>query len=318
MNRNRWTVLSALAAAVLIPAFGVRADEPIVLRHKFEKEQPAIYKTETTMTQKQAFMGQKIETEIKQSDVTSRVLDKIDSEGGIHLKNENKRLKVSVKIGPIGDYTFDSQSTEREKGSVLGSALTPLYERLSGASIEVALTPRGKVTAVDGYEQLIGDVLKENALAAQFAGGGSKNASVMAYQESFDQLPEGSVKPGDTWEVPYDVELPKIGKAQGKRVYTFEAMDKVGDRATARLGVKLELSIDVDLEMNGAKITGKLSVSESAGTIQFDPEKGRTLSKKAKYTISGTLNVDVNGNVIPVETEQIQSVNSELIEKIPE
>lgn len=311
-------LLTASLVAVVCGGATLQADEPVLLRHKFEKEKPAIYRTEMAMEQAQSFAGQKIETTLKQTDVTVRSLEKMEDDGSFRLKSENKRLQMKMKVGPLGEYTFDSASTEREKGSALGAALTPLYERLSGASLTVTVTPQGKVTEVEGFKELVADVLKDNPIAAQFAGGGGNSAGKASYQDAFDQFPEKPVKPGDTWEVPYEIEMPKVGKVEGKRIYKVEAFDKVGERDTIRYSVALDLSFDLNLEVNGARVTGKMTASNASGTGQFDPAKGQLVSKKSKYTISGMLSVEANGQTIPIQSDQTQTITVELLDKLPE
>jgi hypothetical protein len=140
----------------------------------------------------------------------------------------------------------------------------------------------------------------------------------MSYQEAFDQFSEKPVKPGDKWEVPYELDLPKLGKAKGKWIYTYEGPDKVGERPTARIAVALEMEFDLDVEIGGMKVTGKLSAADAAGTIQFDPARGQTVSKKSKYTINGDMAIVVNGMTIDVRMNQKQSATLELLDKLPE
>lgn len=317
MNAKRSLVHAAAVVAVIVTGVVRAEDEPVLLRHRIEKDQPLIYRTSTSTEQVQTVMDRKLTTTIDQTDVSLRTLEKIDDDGNVRVRSENKRLKVTVKsVG--GDFKFDSSAAEREKGNELSAALNPLYERMSGSVLTLVVTPRGEVKDVEGLDMLLADLLKDNPLAAQFAGGGDKKAGKLSQQEAIDQFPEGPVKTGDQWEIPYEMELPKLGKATGKRVYTVEGADKVGERETIRLGVTLEMTFDVDLETNGAKITGRLSVSESAGTVQFDPKMGQTVSKKAKYTIGGALSVNVAGQVIPVQSDQTQKVSVELLDKLPE
>lgn len=310
-------LVCAAVASLLSAGFAHADDEAILLRHKYEKDHPLNYRTTAETEQVQSFMGQKVTVTMKQTDVTQRSLEAINDDGNLRVKSENKQLTVTMKSA-LGEYKFDSKAAEREKGSVLAGALNPIYERLSGATLTMVITPRGEVKEVEGIDMLLADVLKDNPLGAQFAGGGSKGAARLSQQESSDQLPEQPVKKGDKWEIPYEMELPKLGKVTGKRVYTFEDVDKVGERATVRLGVTLEMSFDVALDMTGVKVTGKMAVTDSSGTVQFDPKRGQTISKKAKYTIGGDLSVEAGGNVIPVRSDQTQSVTVELLDKLPE
>ena len=309
-------VLSA-ALVLLLGAGAVSAQEAVLLRYKMDENDKLAYRTTTTMKQTQNFAGQTLQTEFTQSDVSLRTLEKVDEKGNFTLKTENKRLLVKGDLGPAGTYTFDSTSNERARGNVVADAVNPLFDRLSGAILSVTISPRGEVVDAKGYEELIGDIVKDNPVAAQFAGGGSDKAFKMGIAENFAQFAEQPVKPGDKWEVPYEVELPKLGKAQGKRIYTYVGPDKVGERPTAKIDVVHELAFDLDVDSAGTKVTGKLSIDKSSGTVHFDPEKGQLVSLKHDYVLSGDISVETNGNTIPVKTEQNQSSTVELLDKLP-
>jgi hypothetical protein len=296
----------------------VQAGDGIVLRHKLAKDDKLIYRKTSSVKQTQVVKDMKIETHIDSTEVGVRTFQEVDDKGNIKAQTENKLLKVKTKIGPLGDYTFDSKSNDNDKGSTLGAALTPIYERMSGAIMTVTYTPRGEVTKLEGYEELIKDVLKDNPIGAQFAGGGSEKAARFGYAEFFPVFGEEAVRAGDRWETPYEMQLPKVGDAKGKKIYTYLGPDKVGNRKTVKIGVTHELDFDLNLDVNGVKVTGKMTIDRATGTIQFDPEKGHLVSMTSQYTLSGTMNVDANGMQFPVTTEQLQRVNLELLEKLPE
>jgi hypothetical protein len=269
------------------------------------------------LKQTQTIMDLKIENSMSTDDVSRHTVEEVGTDGKITLASKNERLKVSANFGAAGKFDFDSKSTERDTGSILGSGLTPLYERLSGAQLQLVVSALGEVAEVQGYKNLVADVIKDNPIAEQF-GAGSDEAAKIAYQELFVIFSDKPVKPGDKWEVPYNVDFPKLGKAKGKMLYTYEGPDKVGDRKTARFSVTNDLSFDLDLDMAGTKVTGTISTNNSSGTVQFDIEAGRVVSSKKEYTMSGQLSVNANGMIIPVQNQQTQTVTLELLDKLPE
>lgn len=126
------------------------------------------------------------------------------------------------------------------------------------------------------------------------------------------------VKPGDQWERSIDHDIPGIGKATGKVVCVFEAFDKVGDRKTARIGVTTNLSLALNIDAGGAKITGTISTTQSSGTVQFDPEAGRVVSSKNNMSLSGQLTAEAGGMTFTIDSQQEQTTTNELLEKVPE
>jgi Family of unknown function (DUF6263) len=306
-------------ATVAIVAFcslinPVRADEPILLRYKLGKDDRLTYKTTHESKQVQTIATQKTETTTTQEALMSRVVDQIDANGMATLKTKAERRKVKVN-----EFEFDSKSTERDTTSAVGAAITPILERLTGSEYQVIVTPRGEVTDVKGYVEMIADLIKDNPLGAQLSGaGGGAGGARLAEQDSFLIFSEQPVKPGDQWENPFDVELPGLGRVKGKLVCVYEGNDEVAKRKTARIGITADISVELNLEAGGAKITGTIATSSSSGTVQFDPQAGRIVSSKRTTAMAGQLTVDAGGMIIPVDTQQEETSTAELLEKLPE
>jgi hypothetical protein len=299
-----------------MPAAQAAAQEGTLLRYQPSKE-PLIYRKMHTMKQTQNVMDKKIVTDMKQNETEVWSVSATDKKD-LEIKSEIKALDVKISIGPLGDYSFDSRKNDNEKGSTLGAALTPLYERMATARATVTVSDRGKVAKIEGLKELLEDVLKDNPIARQFAAGGSEEAARLGLSEFFPALPEEKVAAGTRWEVPFEINLDKLGKATGKRIYTCDGDATLGNRRTVKITVATELSFDLDIDMGGAKVTGRLSIGESKGTIHFDPKQGCVALLTSQYTLTGDLNVSAGGMNIPVGTEQTQSLRMELLERLPE
>jgi hypothetical protein len=308
----------ALCVGLFAVAGPVLADEPVLLRFKFAKGDKLLYKNDQEMKQTQNILNMKVETTVSQDAVMSRVIDDVDSSGKATLKTKAERRKIKIDTVQ-GKYEFDSKSTERDTTSAIGGAVTPIFERLTGSEYEVFVSPRGEVTEVKGYAELIGDLLKDNPLGGQFtgAGGGNPGAKI-AEQESLISLSDKPVKPGDQWETPFELELAGVGKIRGKVTYVYEANDKVGDLKTVRIGITSEVTVDLNIEAGGAKVTGSISTTSSTGTAQFDPVAGRLISSKRTVTMGGQLSVEAGGMIIPVDNQQEQTSTTTLLEKLPD
>jgi hypothetical protein len=308
----------ALCILALVTFTGVsRADDPVLLRYKLAKGATLIYKSGQEMKQTQTINGNKIENSTTHEAVSTRNVEDVNQEGKATLKTKAVQRKVKAEFGLAGKYEFDSKSTERDTSSMIGAAVTPVLERLTGSEYEVQVNPRGEVVEVKGYAELVADLIKDNPLGSQFAGGGAAGAK-LAEQDAFPVLSAEAVKPGDQWERPFELELAGLGKAKGKVVCVFEGYDKVGERKTVRIGITTDLSVDLDLDMGGAKVTGTISTTRSSGTVQFDPEAGRLISSKNNISMSGQLTVVAGGMTITIDNQQEQTNTSELLEKLPE
>ena len=146
-------------------------------------------------------------------------------------------------------------------------------------------------------------VLKDNPLATQFTGGGTDKAIQMEYTEFFPVFSKKAVKPGDTWVVPFEISLAKLGTAKGQRFYKFVGMEKVKGRSVAKITYTYDLTFKLDLAMGGAKVTGELSMEKSSGTILFDRKTGRVVSDNEKLHVIGTMTLDINGMEFPAKLD---------------
>jgi len=307
-----------LAACLVCVAFTAQADDAIKFRYKMDKSYPLIYETKTEVNQTQSVNGMEFKNEIKGSGVSVHTLLEEGKDGNLKVQNEVKRITAYMKIGPLGEYKFDSKSTDNEKGSALGGALTPLYETLNGSITTYVRSPLGKVLKIEGLTELLADVIKDNPIATQFAGGATDKGAVADANQLSIHFPEKAIKPGDTWVEPFEMEVPKIGTIKGKTTYKYEGAGKVGDRKTAKFTSSTEMSIDLDIKMGEADVKGTLSSTESTGTIHFDPVKGQLVLLTGTMKFEGSLTVEAGGMTINVDQNQTQKMTITLLDKLPE
>jgi hypothetical protein len=269
------------------------------------------------MNQTMQVGGQTIDSKVTQSEVNTLSLAETSQDGNLKLKHVNHRLSIKAEMGPAGNYNYDSESTEREKGTALSNELNPVYETLSGVEYSITITPQGKVEKLEGYKEILENILKDHPLASQITGGGSEQAQKDSLAEVFFILPEQAVKEGDTWEVPFTLDLPKIGKADGKRIYKYEGPANKEDAKIAKISVSMELSFDIDLNMEGAKVTGNIGTDSSKGEVRFDSEKGQVVSATLEYGLSGTMNITAGERVLKTTLKQSQKRSTQRLSSLP-
>jgi hypothetical protein len=312
----RLCIIASCLGSVFVGS-GALAQDGTLLKYKFAKEAPLIFRTTTEMSQTMQIAGQTIENKVTQTEVNALSLIEETKEGHLKLQHRNHELTIKSDLGPAGTYNFDSKATEREKGTLLSNQLNPVYEALSGVEYSITITPEGKVEKIEGYKEILENILKDNPLAAQITGGGSEQAQKDSLAEVFLIFQDKAVKEGDTWEVPFKLELPKIGKAEGKRVYTFEGPVVAEDPKIVRVSVNTELSFDFDLDVDGAKITGNIATDSSKGDVKFDVEQGQVISSTLEYTLSGTINTAVGERTLKVDLKQVQKRSTQRLASLP-
>jgi hypothetical protein len=293
------------------------ADEPVLLRYKFAKGDKLIYRSTHEEKQLQTIADQKIETTTTQEVVTSQVVDEIDGDGNAILKTQTVSRKR--KSDGQSKFEFDSKSTERDTSSEIGAAATPVLERLTGSEYQIKVTPRGYVSEVKGFFEIIADLAKEKPAGPILAGVIADNeGQKVGEQEHFIVFGEKPVAPGDNWDFSYEVALKGLGKLTGKSAYTYEGNDKVGERKTVRIGVKSDVTLDLDLEILGVKLTGTMTTTSASGTAQFDPAAGRIVSTRNTSSMTGPLKVEAGGMTFDLGNSQDDTTTVQLLDKLPD
>jgi len=307
-----------LVAVVVLCGGSAHAADAVLLQYQFKPKEELIYRVTGNINSTQKVNEMTSKNTVTTKEIVVQRLDKMDGKKNFQLESENKRLEVSLEIGPLGKYTFDSTSDDNERGSQLGGELTPVYETLSGAVLKVTMSPRGEVLGVRGYESLLLPVLKGKQLAPQFVGGGTNKAAQLQQAELFPVLSNKPVKPGDTWVAPLKLQVAKLGEADGRKTYKYAGLRKLKDRSLAKITYSYDLTFKLDLSMGGSKISGELAITKGGGTALFDPAKGHLVSLKGQYELGGDLTVEVGEKTIPVRVDQTQTFSVEQLQKLPE
>lgn len=303
---------------VLLLAGAARPDDAVSLRFAAKPGEQRIYRVVSTVEQKQSVGGMSLNIKSTETEIAVWTLQKTDETGRLHWQSENMRLTVKAESEPFGKYTFDTNSSDRDRSSYLGGVLTPIYESLNRAYLRVAHDARGRVAAVDDYEELVGEQVKDNPYALQFTFGGTDKGAALWFQEMLPILPEKPVEPGDSWTVPYNFELPNIGRVKGKKTFRYEGPGLLNGEKTARLSFSYDVAFEMEGEADGAKFSGSLPITRASGTAHFDPAAGRLLSLDSRVAITGSLSLEISGNTVAVPTEIARSVKVELLAKLPE
>jgi hypothetical protein len=309
-----------LVACSMCLAAVAQAEDPVKFRYKRNPDEKLIYETLASVDQTQTVNGTDVKNEIKNREISVHTLMEVGEDGNFKVQSENKRLVSNMKISPLGQYKFDSKSSnnENEKGSRLGGALTPLYELLSGAFTTFVQSPRGTVLKVEGLTELLADVIKSDPITAQFGTGATDKGAIANYNQLVIHFPMKAIKPGDAWTEPFEMDLPNIGKIKGETTYTYEGAGKVNDRKTAKFTATTEISVDIDIKMGQADVTGSISATESTGTIHFDQDKGRIVLLTSTMKMEGDMSVEAGGMTFNITLNQTQKLTKKLLDKLPE
>lgn len=279
-------------------------------RYKAKPGDKQYFSIKSTLEQSQKINNIDVKNTIETTSIVEREVLEPDEKGNNVFREHHLHLIIEMQIGPLGEYTYDSKSTDNETGSTLGLALTPLYDAISGAFVVVTVSPQGEVLKVKGLKEAVeGGVDKDNPIAAQFAlGAASEETARINYSEYFIQFPEKTLSAGDTWEIPYDLELGTLGKLKGKTVHVYGGPETVDGRRLHKATSSNEMKGDIEIKTAGLEIAGTVEIDASSGTAFFDAESGQLISRNSNISSSGDLVTVVGGMTIPIKQNQTQKI----------
>lgn len=312
------TLRILIGCLALVPfASTALAQKPIPLKYKFSSTHSLTYRVVDSMQQTKEVKGKQDQYASRITEVIQYRLNRVDKNRDFELDRENKTLQANIQIAELGDYKFDSRSDENERGSTLGSALTPVFETLSRSTYKVAVNPRGKVTGVSGFKNLLAPVIRDKPLAGRLAYGGTDAGAAAEIAPQFVEFSDKPVKPGDTWLIPMQMTVENVGTFEGKKTYKLVGMETYKKRTVARITYTTELTIDIKLSRGGAKLTGKIQVDSSKGTALFDPAKGQLVQLNEELVLKGRFAATTKDSTIEATTQQTQTTSVELLDKLP-
>ena len=307
----------AILLAVLASSFAQAQDGP-ALRHKAQTGTKQYYSVTTSMKLAQKVNGQNQSTTIESMQILEREVLEPDSKGNLVLRDHALHMTVKMNVGPLGKYEYDSKSTDNETGSTLGDALTPVYDAISGAYVDIVVSPQGEVISVKGLREAVQGAIGENIIAAQFtAGMNSEEGEKLTYSEHFLRFPEKALTPGANWEIPYDMQLGKLGKLSGKARHTYAGVESREGKQLHKITSTLDVSADIDLKTGAVEVSGKVETDSSSSTAWFDAQAGRLVSKTYESSTTGDLVTVAGGMTIPIQQDQTQKIVLKLLDGPP-
>src|SRR5262249_13447185 len=186
----------------------------------------------------------------------------------------------------------------------------------------IALSPRGEILRVEGYDDLLKKLAGEDAALQKGVQALLSEETVrQSLAEAFSFLPDKPVKPQDQWERKQEIALGPLGHLSFKRSYTYDSREKVGgkelDRITFTAATTYQAPKAGDANAPLQVAQGKIEADDFGGTITFDAAAGRLVQLEMEMKLKGTLLLTVNGSNVATETQQTQTVKIRLLDKKP-
>jgi Family of unknown function (DUF6263) len=298
----------AAVALATIMLFGPRLTQAQVkLEYKFPEGQKLTYKTTSKTSQVLTLMGQGIETESKETVVSSSAVGKkrADSTVPVDEKVESLNVELSLPGGMLVSY--DSKDPDAMIDNPQLAFLIEVYKLISQLTYTVVLDGHNKVKAVEGTEKFLekADALNEMAKQSIRSRLDAQRLKTQ-FEQSHSNLPEVLARPGEPWERTEKLELGGGQTLTFHKKFEYAGNEKRGNASLEKINVKtIEVSYKMDPTSPSPLKVSKsdLKVESGTGTILFDREGGHVVASNGKIRIKGAMTFTSAGQEIPGELD---------------
>jgi hypothetical protein len=296
MKSRPWVFALLILAGSALPA---RAH--VELKWKFTEGSKFYLESKTNMKQKIEVQGMAAQNQdMVNTTLASYEILKANAEGTV-LQQKIESMKIEMKGGL----------------EAAADVISKMTKQMEGATFKVTLSPAGKITQFEGFEDFMKRLEQANPQAAPMLKSFmSKETMSKGSEEAFGFLPAKPVKPGDTWKKGSTLSLGPLGSFKVESNYIYKGKVDNGE------------AIDVDASMSFTppapdanapfQITKTGFKAESAkGTIIFDPKTGRLVKQDMKIHMKGPMTIKAGGMEITMDMDQDQSTTVRLLDKKP-
>jgi hypothetical protein len=300
-NRRIGIAPWGVAALVLCSSSTVWAQ--VKLEYKFPEGRKLVYKTTSATHQILTIMGNPIETESKETIITSRTVGKKRSDASLPIEEKFESLTVDLSLPGGISVAYDSKEANGKIDHPELAFLSDAYKVISQIAYTVVLDDQKKVKAVEGTEKLLEKADKLNEMVKSSIRSRLEASKLrQQFEQTHGNLPDVLVRRGEPWERSETVDIGSGQTLTFRRKYEYLGPEKRGDATVDKIAVT---TTDVSYAMDAnapspLKVTkSDLKVEEGDGEILFDRNGGFVVSSKGKTRIKGTMTFSAGGQELP-------------------
>jgi hypothetical protein len=302
---------SAALGTVLLIAVGADGapapiDRGVRLEWRFLADKPFYQKTITETSQKMIVGGNDIAMTQKQTFLSRWVPVRQLPDRSWVVKHTIQSVQVDIELAG-NKITFDSSKAGDD------SPLSGFFKALVGAELTLTISPRKKVTKVEGREALLQKINKANApLKPMMEGILSESFLKQLADPLFAVLPGKTVKKGERWAEESKMDLGGAGSYAILSSYVFEGPDS-SDKNLGRIAVTQKLTYAAAGPGAGGALPFKVvstdfKKSEGTGTVWVNLKKGRIERSVLAQQLKGKMTIDIGGMNTEIDIDQKQKV----------
>ena len=292
MKFVRPLVAAAALTVVVAPALH---GQDAALRYRWTKGTPLRYRTvqesNIAMTGIPGAGEMNLTTTVTEVHLITPTDVAADGTATLNVKFES--MKVDV-VTPMGNMSLDSAASGPPPDPALADA-QKLFQALIGESVTMVMAPTGAVKSVDGMAKISAKI-KASVPSTSSLGGMMASLDSMLNDEafkgtmgqSFANLPDKVVKPGETWTTTLNVPNP-LGAMTSTNTFTAKGVERVDGKEMTRVGVAQKVTV-----APGGTI-GPMSVSVKDGTgegdMLLDHRLGQLVRSTSRLTLPMTMSM---------------------------
>jgi uncharacterized protein DUF6263 len=323
MNRHRQLAACAVVLLMTVMACPAFAQD-VTLRYRWTKGDKVRYRfTQQISTATTGVPGFGDMTSDQTTTQTfSIVVDDVAADGSVILRQVFESVRIEVNT-PMGKLAFDSDNKDAATGDPFGKFLAGVMPAMIGESVRMRMLPNGAVQSVEGMTKILDKMAaglpQDRTASAAFGmlkNGLSDEAMSGVLSQGFAQLPDQSVKIGDTWTRQFDVNNPLMGNGTISTTFTLEGVEKAGALSLARIA-----STSMTKQTTApAPVLGPLNVQLGDGSGEgeqlFDATKGRLQRSTQRMTTPMTMSGPApDGSQLSLRAITKSTMTMELLEK---
>lgn len=298
------------------PAMGQRGKD-IVLAWRFDQNREMTYKVRERMTQTNEGSNP-FEARWDREFVYTDAVEEVSPRGDATIRRTFDEVRVKVDHSEQGKRDYDSARKPGRDGTRKdeNDPLIRPFSVLVGKSFTFTVTPEGRVTKVEGYADIMGQVLSQTLLGDGGLGAalgslaaGSDEDYRRQIEQSFAILPGRAPKRGESWTIDVDQPIGPFGTVRQNATHTRTGATRIQTRGSFVFEANPELAASLGQLF---KITFK--EASVKGTSEFDPDLGllRASTMETRFEIDATL---MSPDGTPARSKQVieQKATMELV-----
>jgi hypothetical protein len=314
-----WVLVAVPFLALSLSGPAQAADHaPVKLEYKFPEGKTLRYRTSWNAFQTVTLMGQEIQSRERKTFTRTQAFGKRRPDSTLPVQLKVESLHVDLRLQGGIDLTFDSKQPDAKLPDPDLAPLVDAYKLESAASYTIVLdkSDKVKVKAIEGTQKLQEMAGKLDAITRdQVRGRFDPDRLKTQFEREHANLPDGPVKPGETWDRTEIVE--QGGQALAFRTkYTYAGTEtrdkKMLDKLTSKVVEVKCLPPDTN-SASPLKITkSKLDVESSEGAIFFDREAGCVVDSRERTRIKGNITSSGAGTDVSSPVNMSLQINTQL------